>query len=281
MLVASEEATSGSVIANAERIVPSSSGESQRSFCSGVPNMRSTSMLPVSGAAQLKAGRGEVAAAAGDLGERGVLEVGQPGAEAAGARREEEVPQPARAGLGPQLREHRRGATRRTGRRGPRAGRGRPARPARSWSSMKASSSRLQLLGAGVEREVHGWSFRQEWESSAARPAAISGSTAVADPVEALADGLALQVAVVDALEDHRELEVGQAEVEVHVAQVAPAGGGVPLELLRRRSGSPGPCWRRRQVARRRGRRAGRRPAAARRRCGCRRAWPSPSRRRR
>ena len=55
MLVASEEATSGSVIAKAERICPSISGRSQRSCCSGVPNIASTSMLPVSGAAQLRA----------------------------------------------------------------------------------------------------------------------------------------------------------------------------------------------------------------------------------
>ncbi len=53
MLVASEEATSGSVIANALRISPSSSGRSHCSFCSGVPNWVSTSMLPVSGAEQL------------------------------------------------------------------------------------------------------------------------------------------------------------------------------------------------------------------------------------
>ena len=55
MLVASELATAGSVIANAERISPSSSGRSQRSFCSGVPNRVRTSMFPVSGAAQLHA----------------------------------------------------------------------------------------------------------------------------------------------------------------------------------------------------------------------------------
>ena len=55
MLVASEEATSGSVMQNAERICASSSGLSQRSFCSSVPNSASTSMLPVSGAAQLNA----------------------------------------------------------------------------------------------------------------------------------------------------------------------------------------------------------------------------------
>ena len=55
MFVASEEATAGSVMANAERISPSSSGASQRSFCSGEPNWCSTSMLPVSGAEQLQA----------------------------------------------------------------------------------------------------------------------------------------------------------------------------------------------------------------------------------
>ena len=60
MLVASEDATSGSVIANADRISPSSSGVSQRSCCSGVPNIASTSMLPVSGAEQLSAARREV-----------------------------------------------------------------------------------------------------------------------------------------------------------------------------------------------------------------------------
>ena len=55
MFVASELATSGSVIAKLERISPSSSGRSQRSCCSGVPNCVRTSMLPVSGALQLHA----------------------------------------------------------------------------------------------------------------------------------------------------------------------------------------------------------------------------------
>ena len=53
--VASEDATSGSVMAKAERISPSSSGASHCSFCSGVPNRCSVSMLPVSGAWQLMA----------------------------------------------------------------------------------------------------------------------------------------------------------------------------------------------------------------------------------
>ena len=55
MFVASELATSGSVIAKEERISPSSSGCSQRSFCSAVAKWKSTSMLPVSGAEQLHA----------------------------------------------------------------------------------------------------------------------------------------------------------------------------------------------------------------------------------
>ncbi len=37
MLVASDDATAGSVIAKAERISPASSGSSQRCWCSGVP----------------------------------------------------------------------------------------------------------------------------------------------------------------------------------------------------------------------------------------------------
>jgi hypothetical protein len=53
MLVASDEATAGSVIANAERIPPSSSGRSHSRFCASVPYRTSTSMLPVSGAEQL------------------------------------------------------------------------------------------------------------------------------------------------------------------------------------------------------------------------------------
>src|SRR6185369_13275962 len=54
MLVASDEATSGSVIAKAERISPSSSGFSQRALMSAEPYRAMVSMLPVSGAEQLK-----------------------------------------------------------------------------------------------------------------------------------------------------------------------------------------------------------------------------------
>src|ERR1700756_4489773 len=54
MLVASDEATFGSVIAKHERISPASNGFSHRSFCSGVAYRVRTSILPVSGAEQLK-----------------------------------------------------------------------------------------------------------------------------------------------------------------------------------------------------------------------------------
>ena len=53
MLVASEEATSGSVIAYAERIFPSLSGSRYLAFCSSVPNRWKVSMFPVSGACEL------------------------------------------------------------------------------------------------------------------------------------------------------------------------------------------------------------------------------------
>ncbi len=55
MLVASLEATAGSVMAKHERISPSSSGWSHCSCWAGVPNMVRISMLPVSGAEQLHA----------------------------------------------------------------------------------------------------------------------------------------------------------------------------------------------------------------------------------
>src|SRR3546814_5542166 len=54
MLVASLDATSGSVMQNAERISPASRGLSQRCLCSSLPYFHNTSMLPVSGASQLK-----------------------------------------------------------------------------------------------------------------------------------------------------------------------------------------------------------------------------------
>src|SRR5262245_33947255 len=53
MFVASEDATLGSVMRNAERILPSSSGSHHCLTCSGESYFSSVSMLPVSGAEQL------------------------------------------------------------------------------------------------------------------------------------------------------------------------------------------------------------------------------------
>ena len=93
MLVASDEATSGSVMQNAERISPSSSGRSHCSRCSlGAELGQQFHVAGVGGGAVQRLGR-ERRAVPGDLGQRGVLEVGQPGAlRVAG---QEEVPQPA------------------------------------------------------------------------------------------------------------------------------------------------------------------------------------------
>ena len=53
IFVASELATSGSVMANADRISQFSNGSSHCFFCSGVPYSARISMFPVSGAEQL------------------------------------------------------------------------------------------------------------------------------------------------------------------------------------------------------------------------------------
>mmetsp|Transcript_3374 Transcript_3374/g.8248 ORF Transcript_3374/g.8248 Transcript_3374/m.8248 type:complete len:258 (-) Transcript_3374:279-1052(-) len=55
MFVASELATSGSVMAKQDRMDPSSKGASHFSFCSSVPNLAMVSIFPVSGDAQLQA----------------------------------------------------------------------------------------------------------------------------------------------------------------------------------------------------------------------------------
>ena len=52
MLVASDEPTAGSVIANAERISPFRSGVSQSRRIASLPYMLRISMFPVSGALQ-------------------------------------------------------------------------------------------------------------------------------------------------------------------------------------------------------------------------------------
>src|ERR1700752_3533575 len=60
ILVASDEATFGSVIRNAEGLFPSRSGSHHCLTCSGVPYLSSVSMLPVSGAEQLKTSGAQV-----------------------------------------------------------------------------------------------------------------------------------------------------------------------------------------------------------------------------
>ena len=54
IFVASEEATAGSVIAKADLIFPSKSGFNHLSCCSSLAYLAKTSILPVSGAEQLK-----------------------------------------------------------------------------------------------------------------------------------------------------------------------------------------------------------------------------------
>ena len=54
MLVASDDATDGSVIAKADLISPASKGSSHCFLCSSEPYLSNTSILPVSGALQLK-----------------------------------------------------------------------------------------------------------------------------------------------------------------------------------------------------------------------------------
>ena len=98
MLVASELATSGSVIANAERISPSSSGVSQRSFCSSCAEL--VQHLHVAGVGRRAVARlGGDARAPEDLRQRRVVAVGQAGAVLGVGQ--EHVPQPglARAAL--------------------------------------------------------------------------------------------------------------------------------------------------------------------------------------
>src|SRR5690606_41264414 len=53
IFVASDEATSGSVIAKHERISPLSNGISHSFFCCSEPYLTNTSIFPVSGALQL------------------------------------------------------------------------------------------------------------------------------------------------------------------------------------------------------------------------------------
>ena len=105
MLVASDEATAGSVIAKAERISPSSSGFSHCSFCSFVRVAHQH--FHVAGVGRRAVEHlGRDRRAPHDLAERRVFEVGQAGAVFAFGQ--EQVPQPGRARLRLQLLHDRR-----------------------------------------------------------------------------------------------------------------------------------------------------------------------------
>ena len=109
MFVASEDATSGSVIVNAERIRPSSSGSSHsRALLLGAVAQQHLHVAGVGRVAVEDQRRDRRAPHL--LGERRVVDVGQPlaavGAEPRGVLpgvllRQEEVPEPLRAGLRP------------------------------------------------------------------------------------------------------------------------------------------------------------------------------------
>ena len=221
MLVASEDATSGSVIANAERISPGQQRlEPPLLLLLGAEQGQH---LHVAGVGRLAVDRlrGEVRAAPGELGDGGVLEVGQPGPSRVG---QEEVPQAALAGLGLQLLHHRRvGRVAVPRRAAPRT----PASAGKTCSRMNVPHPGPHLLGAGVE--VRSPSVASLCER--ARPSSASGATTLADPVEALAEPSARARTGRGCPRDHRELEVA----ERHVASAS----GPRSTPVRRRTARP------------------------------------------
>ena len=100
ILVASELATSGSVIANAERIVPSKSGCSHSRFCSGRAKLGQNLHVSCIRGATVEDFRRPVHPS-GDLGQRRILEVSE--SSAVLAVRQEEIPEPLRLRLCLQL----------------------------------------------------------------------------------------------------------------------------------------------------------------------------------
>ena len=97
MLVASDEATSGSVIAKHERISPASSGSSHRRLLLGRAVAGEHFHVAGVGRRAVEHLRRDIGDAAHDLAERRVFEVGQAGAVL--ALRQEQVPQPRGARL--------------------------------------------------------------------------------------------------------------------------------------------------------------------------------------
>ncbi len=180
-------------------------------------------------------GRGEVAGPAGDLGQRRVLEVGQPGAVAlsVGGTGEEEVPEAAE-----------RASVRSSSRTGA-VDQANGSSIASSCSAKTGSegSIRVAMKSSSCSRSS---SVLASWAKSKALPLLDGVETGgddevepLADPVEPLTDGLALEEPVVDPLEDDGELEVGQRQVEPHVAGLAAGRLGVRAPAAGRGRGSP------------------------------------------
>jgi hypothetical protein len=104
-LYASEEATSGSVMAKQERISPARSGLSHFSFCSACRIERGPPCCRIGSRAIEDLG---AMSSAHDLAERSVFEVGETGAKI--ALREEEMPEASGSSLWLQLFDDRNGA---------------------------------------------------------------------------------------------------------------------------------------------------------------------------
>ena len=142
MLVASLLATSGSVIAKAERISPSSSGSSQVPLL--LVGAEQVQQLHVAGVGRLAVDRlgSELVAPAGQLRDRGVLQLRQ-----AGLRGQEQVPQAALARLRLELLDDRRHAC------GRRAG----ARARCAWYAASAGSTRSRMKATIASRSSAAW----------------------------------------------------------------------------------------------------------------------------
>ena len=170
MFVASEDATSGSVIENAERIVALEHRLQPALLLLGRPEQgQELHVAGVRRRAVDRLGR-DPRVAAGDLRQRRVLQVRQARAVLVRAR-EEQVPQPARARLGLEFlhdRRRRPGVGRRMASSRKRASAG------YTQSSMKARSCPLQLECRLVEREVHRLRVPRSGSSGASRPGRAS-----------------------------------------------------------------------------------------------------------
>src|SRR5919106_2000788 len=204
MFVASEEATSGSVIANDERISPWSSGPSHSFRWVSVPNIASTSMFPVSGAEQLRA-----------AGARWPL---RPVISASGAYCRLVSPAPCSPGRKRFHRPRRRASARSSASTGTESHAHLSVScPSCSWNTGSAGytclsmkSSRLARSSSVLASNVKSISVLLQGGEAGVE----QGVDELPDVLEARADGLAVQVAVVDALDDGGELVRREPEVE-------------------------------------------------------------------